>query len=744
MEIKKSKKPGLNAFVLICLFALFLSSALFIGFISTMAILRLGNISVSVAEKDITAEYIEYVAILMEKKSKEYSHLFELGVTLAAICANQSAFIYENIDKFDIDEQLLKECRNSFIKDRDGSCYLNKNDGIINLLPDRKAALSKENLKIYYALSFFDPLIRTVISNSKYLEYFNLMVFDLYYEVFFDRKNTYDSFKAVDSGQVMQFMDRAYSKFLSTPLPVEVDYHLKSMNSMSTITCAAKYFNKESGKLDLASTIGIDIDKLTKDIEDEEINIFNSWKGLDLSESARDHIFTFVLDTRTCEIVIIPKKTLELMGFNESSLMEKNKKEAMTIFPYPGIYTYDSANPALRTLQNKTKNTQKGQFHITLESIDYLFIYQKMTYGNWALFTAVPYSIFLQPAVQAKKSMQGIIYDFNKDFVFISIIFFAATAVITVYLFRRYILLPIRGFSERALEMSKGNFGVTVIARGGREIHDLGISFNQLSGELRKYMKNLECELESQSNLESEMDIARKIQQSLLPRWDLFFEDNRFSLFCELIPAKEVAGDFYDLFMLNENNLMFLVADVSGKGISAAFFMSIAKSVIRNSCINKPDNPAVAMREANEILSQYGTEMFVTVFLCYIDLNTGAIKYANAGHNEALMLAPDGSTRYFGKLGNAVAGFIGDLDFALGEDVINYGETLILYTDGITEATSPSEELFEEERLAEIVSINHDSELKDIVSEIIHAVELFDNSVQFDDITVITFRRNRL
>ena len=191
-----------------------------------------------------------------------------------------------------------------------------------------------------------------------------------------------------------------------------------------------------------------------------------------------------------------------------------------------------------------------------------------------------------------------------------------------------------------------------------------------------------------------------------------------------------------------KTDLCFLVADVSGKGISAAFFMSIAKNIIRNACINEPDNPAIAMRDANEILSQYGTEMFVTVFLCYVDLNSGKLNYANAGHNEALLLTSDGKFRYFGKLGNAVAGFITGLDYALGEDVINHGETMILYTDGITEATSPSEELFEEERLSEIAVANHDCELKEICSEIIHAVEIFDNGIQFDDITVLAFRRN--
>ena len=106
--------------------------------------------------------------------------------------------------------------------------------------------------------------------------------------------------------------------------------------------------------------------------------------------------------------------------------------------------------------------------------------------------------------------MQNVVYDFNTKFILVSLFFFGCATLVTVFLFRKYIVIPIKGFSVRALKMSKGNFGVTVMAKGGREIHDLGISFNRLSGELRTYMKNLETEMEAQSKVEAENGYCQK------------------------------------------------------------------------------------------------------------------------------------------------------------------------------------------------------------------------------------------
>lgn len=695
MGVSKRKKLGLNSTVIICLVAILLTSVFFISFISTKTIIRLGNTSIAVADKDITNEYVEYIMALMDRKAKEYSHIFELGVNVANVYASQAAFIYENSQKFKFESNDLSTYREEFIKDEKKGCFIRKSNGFIAVLGDSNGEIADDEIKLYYALSFLNPLMEVIVSDSKYFERFNLLLFAEHYETSYTRKSG-----ASDMSRI--FDDDA-------------------------IRCSAKYYNKTTGKLELSATVVINREGVTDDMENEELQIIGSWKGLGLSDFAKKHIFTFVLDTDTSEFVILQKKSFDIMGLNA-----KNTE----------LYAFDSNIPEIRVLGKKIPEDSCGKFHVKLNSIDYIFIYRKMSYGNWVLFTAIPYSIFLEPAVESRKIMQNVVYDFNANFILVSILIFGGVTLIAVFLFRRYVVIPIKGFSHRALKMSGGNFGVTVMAKGGREIHDLGISFNRLSGELRTYMKNLEEEMESQSKVDSEMDIARKIQQSLLPRWESFLNDDRFSLFCELIPAKEVAGDFYDMMMLDENRFMFLVADVSGKGISAAFFMSIAKNIIRNACVNEPDNPAVAMRTANEIMSQYGTEMFVTVFLCYMDLNSGKLNYANAGHNEPLIVTPDGKHRYFGKLGNAVAGFIQGLDFVMGEDVINPGETLILYTDGITEATSPSEELFEEERLYEIVVVNRDSELKDICSEIIHAVEIFDNGIQFDDITLLAFRRN--
>ncbi|HBM16335.1 MAG TPA: hypothetical protein DD381_08360 [Lentisphaeria bacterium] len=746
MANERTKRLGLRASVIICFSLILISTIIFIGFISSTLVFKLGNISVSVAEKDITSEYLDYVKVLMDRKAKEYTHLIELGLKLSGIYASQIGFICDNASSFDFNETLLDKFRDNYLKDSSKDFYFHQNGGYAHALAGSKEDESlKKDLPLYYAISCFDPFMKTAISESRSFDYFSLLLFDTHYLTFFTKDKNFNMSVIDNADYLRKYIDKTYVDFSSRPgLLQEVNYRYKSLDTLGALTCTAKYFSKKDQKLILSSTIGIDKFNLTKDMEKEELLIIANWKGLDEESFARKYVFTFVYDEKSSEFVVFPEKARTLLGFvPNTKTVSKPDSDTNSVFE-ERLFTSESSNGQIKNLSLMIKKEKEGRFHVEINNMDYLLIYQKLDYADWILFTAIPYSILLNPAEEVKRNMLDIIYDFNFDFITMSVLFFLVIASVTIFLFRRYILYPIKGFNDRSIKMSQGNFGVSVIARGGRELYDLGRSFNQLSGELRRYMKNLEFEIKAQANLESEMDIARRIQESMLPSYDIMGDDKRYSIYCKLIPAKEVAGDFYDLMKIQDNKLIFLVADVSGKGISAAFFMSIAKSVIRNSCINEPENPALAMTTANKILSRYGTEMFVTVFLCYLDLDTGIIKYANAGHNEPLMISSTGSSRYFGKMNNAVAGFIEDLDFNMGDDVINPGETLLLYTDGITEATSPSDELFEDERLSEIAAINYDSKLESLVSELIHAVDVFDNGVQFDDITVLTIRRNQI
>ncbi|MCP4179881.1 MAG: SpoIIE family protein phosphatase, partial [bacterium] len=452
--------------------------------------------------------------------------------------------------------------------------------------------------------------------------------------------------------------------------------------------------------------------------------------------------FSFNFDYKNKKVVACPKYLVKdikkVLDIYANDVKVTNKEYATPV----SLNYSDMINPNFYKLLNDAADKNiNGIEHITYGKDKYITAYSKMKFNNWILCTAVPINLLLEPVDKTKLMMKSTISGFKMNFMFLSGFFLMISILLIVIFFRKYLIIPIVKFRNRAVKMGEGNFGASVLLEGTSEIKDLGLSFNSLGGELRTYMKNVEKEIAKKTKVENEVKVARQIQQAILPRITNAYKNIGIELFAELHPAIDVAGDFYDFFFLSDNRMVILIADVSGKGISAAFFMSIAKRVLRNVCTNEPDDPAEALKITNEILASYNVNMFVTIFLMYYELDTGKAKYANAGHNEVLLVKTSGENEYFGCLGDTVSGFIPDLEYNSSEIIINPGDELVLYTDGVTEANSPSEEEYGENRLAEFILKNKNRDVKEVVQELISDVHDFEQGGQFDDITVVMFRR---
>jgi sigma-B regulation protein RsbU (phosphoserine phosphatase) len=205
-------------------------------------------------------------------------------------------------------------------------------------------------------------------------------------------------------------------------------------------------------------------------------------------------------------------------------------------------------------------------------------------------------------------------------------------------------------------------------------------------------------------------------------------------------PAKEVGGDFYDFFLVNDGTLAVIVADVSGKGVPAALFMVVAKTLIKNNA-QSGISPGEVFEKVNEMLCEGNeTGMFVTAFMGYLDINTGRFRYVNAGHTPPILIT-DGKCRVIGvKPGFVLAGMDG-IRYKEDELAMRTGDALFLYTDGITEAVNPQEALFGQSRLTEAVDKVADSPLKDFTDEIKSEIDHFaDGAEQADDITMLVLR----
>ncbi len=301
---------------------------------------------------------------------------------------------------------------------------------------------------------------------------------------------------------------------------------------------------------------------------------------------------------------------------------------------------------------------------------------------------------------------------------------------------------PIRRLRDGVEKLGEGDFSVEVPSGGATETAELSRAFNRLGGRLKEYMENLEREVSAREAVESEVRIARQIQESLLPHsFPPFPDHSEFDLFAVNLAAKEVAGDFYDFFLVDDDRLALVIADVSGKGIPAALFMAVTRTVIKNVCSRESD-PGRALTEANRTISQDNEAcMFVTLILGFYRISTGEFTFANAGHDEMLLAGGEGTIQPFGLMNGVALGIVEDRVYESGEKTINPGQTLVFYTDGVTEATSPENELFGKERLKKLLRETAGRSAREICDRVRAAVTEFQQGKQFDDVTVMVLKR---
>jgi len=271
-----------------------------------------------------------------------------------------------------------------------------------------------------------------------------------------------------------------------------------------------------------------------------------------------------------------------------------------------------------------------------------------------------------------------------------------------------------------------------------RRIHDQYERLGTLVAELREALEDKRKLI----GLEQELHIARQIQQSILP--DDPPERPELAIHGEMIPAKEVGGDFYDFFPLDENRIGVAIADVSGKGVPAAFFMAIARTLLKVTALFDM-SPGACLEKVNDLLAAGNDQMmFVTLFYGILDLRSGRFHYANAGHNPPMILHPDGRVDALpGTDGTALAVMEG-LDYADATVVMEPGDVLFLYTDGVVEAFDIDGVEYTEARLTEVLAELAALPVLPLTEAVVRSVKDFERGApQADDITCVTLRYRR-
>ena len=316
--------------------------------------------------------------------------------------------------------------------------------------------------------------------------------------------------------------------------------------------------------------------------------------------------------------------------------------------------------------------------------------------------------------------------------IFMQVLIFAALFVFIYILIKRVIINNLKKINDTLGRITEGDLNVTVDVRSNEEFSSLSDDINSTVATLKRYIA------EAAARIDKELEYAKQIQLSALPT--NFPTGEEYSIYAQMIAAKEVGGDFYDFYKLNDTTVAFLAADVSGKGIPAAMFMMTAKTIIKDLAESGMAVNDIFTRANEKLCENNEADMFVTAWMGILDIQTGNMKYANAGHNPPLLKHADGSFEYLRSRAGFVLAGIEGFQYRVNELQLKAGDRLFLYTDGVPEATNAESELYGEDRLLAFMNQSAAAPATDLLPALKADIDAFvGEAPQFDDITMLMF-----
>jgi phosphoserine phosphatase RsbU/P len=331
----------------------------------------------------------------------------------------------------------------------------------------------------------------------------------------------------------------------------------------------------------------------------------------------------------------------------------------------------------------------------------------------------------------------------NSLFTGIIIISFVTILVLAYFFVSMFINNPIKKLTCGVERIELGNLDMKLDIKSKDELGQLARTFNKMTSDLKKAIDENLYEREEKNRINTELAVARKIQASMLPdKFPAFPLRDEFDIFAEMIPAKEVGGDFYDFFLIDNDNLAIVIGDVSGKGIPASLFMVNTKTLINYFSSDK--SPKEVFDLINKKLCKNNEAcIFVTSIMGIYNIPTGRFIFVNAGHNPPLLKRNCGSFEYLKTKPQIVLAVMEDTKYAQEEIILNKGDTLYFYTDGVTEAMNRARELYGEDRLLTALNKYKFFSPREIIVNIKKEVDNFAaGAEQADDIAMLSLHIN--
>ncbi len=414
----------------------------------------------------------------------------------------------------------------------------------------------------------------------------------------------------------------------------------------------------------------------------------------------------------------------------------------------------NSESKSLAEVVSLSMTQSTGLKNVNIDGKDYYMVGSPLKTVGWSVLSVVDKSITEIPTKQMLDEFNSINDSARSDYSdgashinTLTLIAIAAILIIgsgTALYTAGRIVKPVESMTEEIIEGGKTGklFEMKNIYKTKDEIQVLAESFDDLSQKTVQYIKDITRITKEKERIGTELALARKIQADMVPNIYPAFPDRpEFDIFATMHPAKEVGGDFYDFFLIDSDHLGMVMADVSGKGVPAALFMMMSKILINNFAM-MGGSPAQVLERTNNVICQNNEEeMFVTVWFGILEISTGRITAANAGHEYPIIKKPGGKFELFKDKHGFVLGGLEGMTFDEYEMNLEKGGSLYLYTDGVPEAMNDKDEMFGTKRLLDALNKYDNNITVKLLTDLKESIDAFvGNADQFDDLTMLVIK----
>jgi len=414
----------------------------------------------------------------------------------------------------------------------------------------------------------------------------------------------------------------------------------------------------------------------------------------------------------------------------------------------------NAKDPELKRIAAEMVDGMAGVGRCQLDGSDKFIAYAPISTTGWSIGIAMPIDEIVAPVQSTRERIDTATADFSDKInrqirELLTTLIIASVSIIVAaagiaYLLARRITRPIIALDRGVQVIGQGDLDHRLVVTTGDEIQDLAGAFNKMAENLKVYIRDLQETTSAKERIESELRVATEIQTSMLPRLFPPFPDREeFDLYATMQPAREVGGDFYDFFFISPTKLCLIIGDVCGKGIPAALFMAISKTLLRTEALHEPSPDRVLFNVNNTLYPDNEASMFFTGLCAVLDTESGELTIANGGHNPPLLCPSGGEFQYISLPKGLVVGAMPDTNYVSNTYTMRPHDTLVMYTDGVTEAMDSQGRLYSEAKLLSCLNDLCGRNVVDIIHGVRADIETFAGGTeQSDDITMLVIEFN--